>query len=83
MSGIHFTICSRILNAVRRIKIIPSTNTAARAVSQLYPIPFTSVKAKNALIPMLGAWAKGSLARKAIKIVPMAEASAVAVNTAP
>ena len=65
------------------IKIIPSTNTAARAVSQLYPIPFTSVKAKNALIPMLGAWAKGSLARKAIRIVPMAEASAVAVNTAP
>ena len=43
----------------------------------------TRVKAKKALIPMLGAWAKGSLAKKAMRSVPTADARAVAVKTAP
>ena len=32
---------------------------------------------------MLGAWAKGSLAKKAMRSVPTADARAVAVKTAP
>ena len=31
--GIHFTICSRMFRAVNMIKMIPSTNTAAKAAS--------------------------------------------------
>ena len=42
-----------------------------------------SVKAKKALSPMLGAWAKGSLAITAKSSVAMAEAIAVAVKRAP
>ena len=72
-----------MLKTVRRMKMIPSTKTAASAACQLYPIPITRVKAKKALIPMLGACAKGSLARKAIRSVPIADDSAVAVKTAP
>ena len=41
------------------------------------------MNAKKALIPMPGACAKGNFAIKAMSSVPMAEASAVAVNTAP
>jgi hypothetical protein len=46
-------------------------------------MPRTKVKAKKALMPMPGACAKGSLAKKAMNNVPRAEANAVAVNTAP
>ncbi len=46
-------------------------------------MPCTSVKAKKALIPMLGACAKGSFAMNASSKVERAVASAVAVNTAP
>jgi len=45
------------------------------------PIPWHNVKAKKALSPMLGACAKGNFAIKASKIVAMADAIAVAVNT--
>ena len=65
------------------IKIIPSAKTAAKAVCQLYPIPNTRVKAKKAFRPIPGACAKGNLARKANNKVPIAEARAVAVKTAP
>jgi len=41
------------------------------------------VKAKKALMPMPGACAKGNFAMKAMRSVPMAEAKAVAVKTAP
>ena len=46
-------------------------------------MPCTKVKAKKAFNPILGAWAKGSFAMKASSNVAIAEANAVAVNTAP
>ena len=41
------------------INIIPSINTAHKANCQLYPIPKTTVYAKNALSPIPGASAIG------------------------
>ena len=44
--GIALKIASRTLVSERMINIIPSTNTAVSATSQLYPIPRTTVYAK-------------------------------------
>ena len=44
--GIALKIASRTLVRDNRIKIIPSTNTAASACCQLYPMPRTTVYAK-------------------------------------
>ena len=44
--GIALKIASRTFVSDNRIKIIPSTNTAASACCQLYPMPRTTVYAK-------------------------------------
>ena len=83
VSGIAFTINSRILNTVNRINTSPSIKTAAKALSQEYPMPCTNVKAKKAFNPIPGARAKGNFAKIAITSVAKDAAKAVAVNTAP
>ena len=81
--GMLLSMISRIFRKVIRMNITPSTNIAVIAVCQEYPMPCTSVKAKNAFSAMLGACANGSLAIKARSRVAIAEARAVAVKTAP
>ena len=44
--GMELKIASRILNRDSRMKITPSTNTAARAACHGYPMPMTTVYAK-------------------------------------
>ena len=80
--GMAFTMASRTLKIVSKIKITPSISTAVNANCQLYPIVNTTVKAKNAFKPIPGANAKGSLAQKAMSKVATIEASAVVVNKA-
>ena len=57
--GMQLKIASRTLVRDKIIKIIPSTNTAASAICQEYPICATTVKAKKAFSPMPGASTKG------------------------
>ena len=76
-----FSINSRTLKNVIKRNINPSTSKAAKDCCHVKPIPWLNVKAKKALSPMLGACAKGYFAIKASKIVAMADAIAVAVNT--
>ena len=76
-----FSINSRTLKNVIKRNINPSTSKAAKDCCHVNPIPWHNVKAKKALSPMLGACAKGYFAIKASKIVAMADAIAVAVNT--
>ena len=76
-----FSINSRTLKNVIKKNINPSTSKAAKDCCHVKPIPWHNVKAKKALSPMLGACAKGYFAIKASKIVAMADAIAVAVNT--
>ena len=57
--GIALKIASRTFVADKRIKMIPSANTAVSAYSQLYPIPNTTVYAKYAFSPIPGASANG------------------------
>ena len=47
---------------VSRMKMMPSTTTAARAVSHGMPNAPTTVNAKKAFRPSPGAWANGRLA---------------------
>ena len=57
--GIASKIASRTLSSDNRIKIIPSTSTAASATFQEYPIWSTTVYAKYAFSPIPGASANG------------------------
>ena len=60
--GIELTTASLTLHNDRRIKIIPSINTAVNAISHEIPIPITTEKAKKAFKPIPDAKAKGKLA---------------------
>lgn len=82
-AGIASIIFSRNLKMVIKTKINEATNTAAKAVCQLTPIPITTVYEKNALIPSAGAVAIGYFANTPMIIEPRALARAVAVKTAP
>ena len=77
------SIFSRTFRKVIKIKMIPSTSRAASDCCHERCMAWHMVKAKNALRPILGAWAKGNLAIKANSSVAMAEARAVAVKSAP
>ena len=57
--GMALKIASLTFVKESRIKIRPSTNTAANAICQVYPIPSTTVYAKYAFNPIPGASAKG------------------------
>ena len=57
--GMELKIASRMLNKESRIKITPSTKTAANAACHGYPIPSTTVYAKYAFSPIPGANANG------------------------
>ena len=61
-AGIESTIASLTLNIVNNINIKPSSKTAVKANWYEYPIPKTTVNAKNAFNPIPGACANGSLA---------------------
>ena len=77
-----FKISSRTLKNVMRRNSRPSMSNAASDCCHVKPMPWHSVNAKNAFSPMLGACAKGSFAINASNRVAIAEATAVAVNTA-
>ena len=81
--GIEFTTISRTLNIVNKINIIPSTNTAVNATSQLTPPFKTTVNAKNAFNPIPEAKANGKFAINPIKKHPTAAPKQVAVTNAP
>ena len=81
--GMAFTTASLILNKDNNINIIPSINTAVKAISQDIPIPITTEKAKNALSPIPDASAKGKFANTPINIHPIAAVKQVAVTKAP
>ena len=59
LDGIALITMSRSFVSDKSKKTAPSTNTAAKAVCQLYPIPNTTVYAKYALRPRPGARIKG------------------------
>ena len=82
-SGIEFTTVSRILKSVKTINIIPSQNTAVKAVCQLIPPFNTTVNAKNAFNPIPEARAKGKFAISPIRKHPSAAEKQVAVTNAP
>ena len=79
----EFTTASRTLKSVKKIKIIPSQNTAVRAVCQLIPPFSTTVNAKNAFNPIPEARAKGKFAIRPIRKQPSAAEKQVAVTNAP
>ena len=81
--GIAFTTASRTLNNDKRIKMIPSTNTAVKAISQGILFCPTTVNAKYAFSPIPDANANGKLAKTPIKIVDKPAAKQVAVTKAP
>ena len=58
------SIFSRTFRKVIKIKMIPSTSRAASDCCHERCMAWHMVKAKNALRPILGAWAKGNLAIK-------------------
>ena len=72
-----------MLVTVIKMLIRPQINTMAKACCQVKPKPNTTVNVKNALSPIPGACANGTLATKPIINVPIAAASIVATNTAP
>ena len=57
--GIELMIHSRTGSTLRITNSTPETNTAARAISQLTPMPLTTTKEKKALSPIPGASAMG------------------------
>jgi len=82
-AGIALMIASRTLKSESMMKRMPSRKTAVRAICQEYPIPMHTVYVKNALSPIPGASATGRFAKKAIIIVVIPDARAVAVKTPP
>ena len=60
-SGMEFTTASRTLKSVKNINIIPSQNTAVRAVCQLIPPFNTTVNAKITTDKSIGLYSKGEL----------------------
>lgn len=59
LMGIAMTIALRAPMTLRTTNSTPEMNTAPSAVCHGTPIPCTTVKEKNALSPMPGAWANG------------------------
>ena len=82
-SGIEFTTASLILNIVSKINIIPSINTAVKAICQVAPPFRTTVNAKKAFSPIPDASAKGKFAISPIIKQPSAAERQVAVTRAP
>ena len=80
-SGMDLMIASLRPIAVITIKKIPERNTITRACPYVYPIPNTTVYAKNAFSPMPGAWAKGTFAYSAQSTVPINAPIHVPINT--
>ena len=83
LTGIEFTTASLTLNKVNIINMIPSTNTAVKAISQGTFIPITTVNAKNAFNPIPDASANGKSAISPIMKHPKAADKQVAVTNAP
>ena len=79
--GIAFKIASLKPETVMIKKIMLEMNTAASAVSQVFPIPKMIVYVNNALSPIPGANPTGYLATSPIIILATPEAIAVAKNT--
>ncbi|MPN35038.1 hypothetical protein SDC9_182532 [bioreactor metagenome] len=68
---------------VSSMKQKPESKTPVKANCQECPIAITTLKAKKLFNPIPGAWAIGTLAMSAIKMVPAIAATAVVVNSAP